>query len=167
MVSDIKVKALAFDFGGTLDSPFLHWVKVYLKIYNEQLGLSLTKETFWDSYVFAEREMERLNPVKATDTLLDVQNYKTRFQFDDLIRRGVVEDTEYNRNTLPAEAARRVTEFSTDYVRQAKPVLEKLKDKYTLFVVSNYYGNLKSVFENLILRFGNWPLSRRDLRQKK
>ena len=149
MVSDSKVKALAFDFGGTLDSPFLHWAQVYIKVYNEQLGLSLTRESFWDSYVFAEREMERLNPVKTTDTLLDVQTYKTRFQFDDLIRRGLVEDTEYNRNTLPAEAARLVTEFSTDYVKQAKPVLEKLKEKYILFVVSNYYGNLKAVLQSM------------------
>ena len=144
-----KVKALAFDFGGTLDSPFLHWAKIYLKIYGERLNLPLTKENFWDSYVYAEREMERLRPVGPADTMLQVQLHKTRFQFDDLIRRGILEDTDYNRNTLPAEAARLVTEFSTDYVRQARPVLEKLSEKYTLFVVSNYYGNLRSVLESL------------------
>lgn len=149
MVSESKVKALAFDFGGTLDSPFLHWAKVYLKVYNEQLGLSLTREDFWDSYVYAEREMERLHPVQPDDTLLDVQRYKTRFQFDDLRRRGVVEDTEYSRTALPAEAARRVTEFSTAYVLKAKSTLEKLAKRYTLFMVSNYYGNLKAVLRSM------------------
>ena len=30
MIHTEKVKALAFDFGGTLDSPFMHWMKIYL-----------------------------------------------------------------------------------------------------------------------------------------
>ena len=29
MIHTEKVKALAFDFGGTLDSPFMHWMKIY------------------------------------------------------------------------------------------------------------------------------------------
>ena len=33
MIHTEKVKALAFDFGGTLDSPFMHWMKIYLKLY--------------------------------------------------------------------------------------------------------------------------------------
>lgn len=149
MISMGRVKALAFDFGGTLDSPFLHWAKVYLKIYNEQLNLGLTRETFWDSYVHAEREMERLQPVKATDGLLEVQNYKTHFQFEDLIKRGIVPDSDYNRSQLPREAARLVTEFSTDYLMKAKPILERLAQKYRMIVVSNYYGNLKTVLESM------------------
>ena len=27
MIHTEKVKALAFDFGGTLDSPFMHWIR--------------------------------------------------------------------------------------------------------------------------------------------
>jgi len=149
MISMGKVKALAFDFGGTLDSPFLHWAKVYLKIYNEQLNLGLTRETFWDSYVHAEREMERLQPVKPTDGLLQVQTYKTQFQFEDLIKRGLVPNTEHNRLHLPKEAAKLITEFSTDYVIKAKPVLERLSKKYRMIVVSNYYGNLKTVLRSM------------------
>ena len=36
MIHTEKVKALAFDFGGTLDSPFMHWMKIYLKLYGEE-----------------------------------------------------------------------------------------------------------------------------------
>lgn len=39
MIHTEKVKALAFDFGGTLDSPFMHWMKIYLKLYGEELHL--------------------------------------------------------------------------------------------------------------------------------
>jgi len=51
MIHTEKVKALAFDFGGTLDSPFMHWMKIYLKLYGEELHLPLTGENFRDSYV--------------------------------------------------------------------------------------------------------------------
>lgn len=64
MIHTEKVKALAFDFGGTLDSPFMHWMKIYLKLYGEELHLSLTGENFRDSYVYAEQMMERLQLVK-------------------------------------------------------------------------------------------------------
>ena len=30
MIHTEKVKALAFDFGGTLDSPFMHWMKIVI-----------------------------------------------------------------------------------------------------------------------------------------
>ena len=66
MINKEKVKALAFDFGGTLDSPFMHWMQIYLQLYTTKLNLSLTVENFRDSYVFAEQMMERLQLVKPT-----------------------------------------------------------------------------------------------------
>ena len=82
MIHTEKVKALAFDFGGTLDSPFMHWMKIYLKLYGEELHLSLTGENFRDSYVYAEQMMERLQLVKPSHSLLETQSFKTRLQFD-------------------------------------------------------------------------------------
>ena len=149
MIHTEKVKALAFDFGGTLDSPFMHWMKIYLKLYGEGLHLPLTGENFRDSYVYAEQMMERLQLVKPSHSLLETQSFKTRLQFDDLIRRGILPDTQENREELPERAARLVTDFSSHYVILSKEVLEPLSKRYTLLLVSNYYGNLKKIVTDL------------------
>ena len=149
MIHTEKVKALASDFGGTLDSPFMHWMKIYLKLYGEELHLPLTGENFRDSYVYAEQMMERLQLVKPSHSLLETQSFKTRLQFDDLIRRGILPDTQENREELPERAARLVTDFSSRYVILSKEVLEPLSKRYTLLLVSNYYGNLKKIVTDL------------------
>ena len=53
MIDKDKIKAVAFDFGGTLDSPFLHWMDIYIHLYTTKLNLPLRKENFRDSYVYA------------------------------------------------------------------------------------------------------------------
>ena len=80
MIDKNGIKAIAFDFGGTLDAPFLHWSDIYLKLYTHELGLPLTKETFWDSYVYAERQMESVRPVSVDSTLYDTQCFKILYQ---------------------------------------------------------------------------------------
>ncbi len=149
MVNKEIIKAIAFDFGGTLDSPFLHWMDIYLSLYTDKLGLPLTRENFRDSYVHAERMMEKLQPVTPEHSLLETQQFKTRLQFDDLIDRGILADTPAHRNELPLQAARLVTEYSSAFVDAAKPVLQELSKRYTLLLVSNYYGNIRKIAADL------------------
>ena len=33
MIDKDKIKAVAFDFGGTLDSPFLHWIFFFIHLF--------------------------------------------------------------------------------------------------------------------------------------
>lgn len=158
------VKALAFDFGGTLDSPFLHWMDVYLQVYDAELHL-VNRESFRDSYVFAEREMERLNNVAPDTHLLDLQLMKTRLQVADLVRRGLIDEDaiaaalaavagkEENADAADASSAERlaryvatsVTNASALYTGRAASTLAKLSERYTLLLVSNYYGNIRQV----------------------
>jgi putative hydrolase of the HAD superfamily len=160
------VKALAFDFGGTLDSPFLHWMDVYLQVYDAELHL-VNRESFRDSYVFAEREMERLNNVAPDTHLLDLQLMKTRLQVADLIRRGLIDEDAIaaalaavagkvenadaaDADTSSAERLARyvatsVTNASALYTGRAASTLAKLSERYTLLLVSNYYGNIRQV----------------------
>lgn len=149
MINKEQVKAIAFDFGGTLDSPFLHWMDVYLQLYTGKLGLPLTRENFRDSYVHAERMMEQLQPVKPHHSLLETQQFKTRLQFNSLIERGVLADIPAHKEILPQEAARLVTEYSSSFVEQSKEILAELSKRYTLLLVSNYYGNIKQIATDL------------------
>lgn len=79
MIDKDKIKAVAFDFGGTLDSPFLHWMDIYIHLYTTKLNLPLTKENFRDSYVYAERMMEQLQLVKPEHSLLETQHLRPTY----------------------------------------------------------------------------------------
>ena len=160
MIDSKKIKAIAFDFGGTLDSPFMHWMDIYIRLYTEELHLNLTAERFRDSYIYAEQMMERMQLVQPFHTLLETQLFKTNLQFENLIERGILPDTPENRKQLPATAARLVTDFSTHYVELSKPVLAKLAQHYPLLLVSNYYGNLDKVVTDLGI--ASWFISLTD-----
>ncbi|MCR4765269.1 MAG: HAD family hydrolase [Bacteroidaceae bacterium] len=140
------IKALAFDFGGTIDSPFLHWMKVYLKIYTEQMQMPLTADNFRPSYIHAERELERLRLVQPTDGLLQTQRYKTRLHFEHLCQEGVL-PVGTPIEALAERAAVLVTDYSNSFVQANKPVLEQLAQQFPLLLVSNYYGNLRTQIE--------------------
>jgi putative hydrolase of the HAD superfamily len=139
------LKAIAFDFGGTLDTPFLHWMDVYLQVYAESLSLHLTRETFRPSYVYAEQQMEKLNLVKSTDTLFQTQRYKVELQFRHLAGQEQLPDyptDKEGQQKLFSRAAAAVTAYAVSYVEAAKPVLEQLSRRCILLLVSNYYGNV-------------------------
>ena len=114
MIDKDKIKAVAFDFGGTLDSPFLHWMDIYIHLYTTKLNLPLTKENFRDSYVYAERMMEQMQLVNPEHSLLETQAFKTDLQFKSLIESRVLPDTLENRQGLPIKAAHLVTHNTSD-----------------------------------------------------
>ena len=138
-----NIKAIAFDFGGTIDTPFLHWMQVYIQVYNSYLHLNLTSENFRNAYVYAEREMERLQCVKPTDGFLATQRYKTHLQFESLSQQGLVAITLVEK--LAEQAAQLVTTYAQNQVQANKSVLQQLAEHYPLMLVSNFYGNLRQV----------------------
>lgn len=149
MIDKNKIKAIAFDFGGTLDSPFLHWMDIYMNLYTTELHLPLTRENFRDSYVYGEQMMERLQLVNPSHSLLETQIFKAKLQFSHLIEKGVLPDSPANREELPLQAARLATEYSSAYVAASRSVLAELQKKYVLLLVSNYYGNVRKIAEDL------------------
>ncbi|MDR1004244.1 MAG: HAD family hydrolase [Prevotellaceae bacterium] len=144
-----KLKAIAFDFGGTLDSPFLHWMDIYLEIYGGQMGLPLTRENFRDAYVCAEQLMERLQLVQPSCSLYETQYFKVQLQFRQLLQHGILEIPVDEREAVFKRAAQLVTDYASGYVARSRPVLEVLHASYTLLLVSNYYGNIARIAADL------------------
>ena len=138
-----KIKAIAFDYGGTIDTPFLHWMQVYIQVYNSHLHLNLTSDNFREAYVHAEREMECLQCVKPTDGFLETQRYKTHLQFESLSQQGLVAKSLVE--DLAEQAAQSVTTYAQNQVQANRSVLQQLAEHYPLLLVSNFYGNLRQV----------------------
>ena len=149
MIDKKGIEAIAFDFGGTLDSPFKHWFTIYLEAYSKVLDTTVEKEQLLDAYIKTEQMLEREGLIASDFDLYQTQLTKTNLQVEFLVEEDILPIS--SPQECAEEVANYVTYYATKWAQKSKPVLEYLKSKYRLFVVSNYYGNLESVLEGLSL----------------
>lgn len=139
------IETLLFDFGGTLDANGIAWKERFCAHYRAE-GLEVTADTFESSFFAADDALVgSLAPMTDLSGTVDalVTNLET-----ELACRDAGPDTEIG-NAPDADRGRRVSsrflsDASTAFARN-RPVLEALKERYKLGVVSNFYGNLQGV----------------------
>ena len=61
------IKAMLFDYGGTLDSGACHWFYVLYEGFLNS-GVTLSEEDFRPAYVYAERALAKHCYINTTDT---------------------------------------------------------------------------------------------------
>jgi FMN phosphatase YigB (HAD superfamily) len=148
------VKALLFDFGGTLDGP-THWLDRFLAQYRAA-GIEISRS--------------ELDPAfdHATKTGYGATRVISRFRLTDLVRFLVGQQLEYLRASGPepmremiakAEGKQRhriVEQITASFVHEtttglaeSKSLLASLKDRFKLGVVSNFYGNLDAILDEV------------------
>ncbi len=149
MINKDNIKALAFDFGGTLDSPFLHWMDIYIKLYNDEFGLNLNHDNFRDIYITTERMLDNTRVIKSDFNLYNTQYCKASSHLDGFVNKGIIVEP---KNEWVSRAAQLITDYCVTYINQAIPVLDYLSKRYTLLLVSNYYGNLEYLISDIGLR---------------
>lgn len=141
------MNVLLFDFGGTIDTNGVHWSEKFWEIY-QRCEAGISKEEFEDAYRTAEPKMS-VGLIKPTDTLHRTLATQIRLQFAELAEKGVrVIDVDRD---LQARLTQECYEDVTRTIEQICPVLEFLQTKYRLGLVSNFYGNLHSVTEELAI----------------
>lgn len=140
----IHIKAILLDYGGTIDTNGMHWSEVIYEGY-KQTKADVQKEDFRKAYVFAEQYMEK-NPtvVKPEDTFKETLLTKIKLQSDYYIQHNLPYDISRNIE----EIAEYCYQVAKSTVGKAAETLEKLKEKYPLVLVSNFYGNLQSVIKD-------------------
>lgn len=136
------IQALIFDYGGTLDSRGTHW-SIIIRDGWAHAGVLSDDATFRQAYVEAEREMARHPHVRPSDTFLDMMRTKINLELQWLAEQGKFNPTEIADKSETAakycyEAARRCTSESAR-------TLGALASRYPMVLVSNFYGNIKSV----------------------
>lgn len=130
--------AVLFDFGGTLDGA-LPWKERMFRLCRAE-GVEVTQERF-DPLFYG-----------ADDAL--VSKIPDALSLDETLRRlvthlGAALDL---RDALVERIARRFVDDTTRCVRDNIPLLSELARRYHLGIVSNFYGNLPRVCEDLGLR---------------
>jgi len=130
----MMLRALCFDYGGTLDGPGSHWLPRFARLYAEQ-GLELPFERLRDAFDHATRG----GYADARVARMDLHGLAVFHVGRQLERLGVDE---------PGLAARVVERF-VDEARAAladsRAVLDRLRHRFRLGVISNFYGNVERI----------------------
>lgn len=135
-----KTKGYIFDYGGTLDTGGCHWGRRIWHAY-EACRVPVGEALFRDAYVYAERELGR-NPIIQPDyTFRKTLDVKLRIEM------------EYIASQLPGFDASQWHDAVLDTLYAAtreetarsRRVLEVLKGRHPMVLVSNFYGNIATV----------------------
>lgn len=139
------IKGIIFDYGGTLDTGGRHWSEVIREGW-EKAGVVADNALFWEAYVYAEKELERVRHILPEHDFQDVMNIKLQIELGYLAQNG---------HFPPAQVASKAEEIASychgvaeENIKKAQPVLASLSQKYPMVVVSNFYGNLKTVLKS-------------------
>lgn len=130
----MRLRAVLFDFGGTLDGPASHWLDRFLALYRDA-GVDLSFERFRPAFDAATRAAYA-NPAVAGMDLRATVTFHTRHQVAHL-------------GPAAAAVADRIADAFLDRAAAAlaasRSVLELLRPHVALGVVSNFYGNVDRV----------------------
>ncbi len=165
----MKYKALIFDYGGTIDSPGIHWSQLLLSAY-QQHHIPVTPEQFREAYVHVERTLGRYDIIQPNFTFRKTLAVKLQRQMEYLSHfenstaspnpsegRGGVNGL-LVRSPLPSEGLGEAVGIldslytaTQQLTRHNRTILEQLREHYPLVLVSNFYGNLNTVLREFHL----------------
>jgi putative hydrolase of the HAD superfamily len=129
------MKAVLFDFGGTIDTDGVHWSEKFWEHY-EQFGVEVTKKAFEEAFVQSE-SMILDYPDLPKATFYKTLHKQVTLQFAILKLE--------NESALLKKVIDACYEDVRGAIARARKVLDALQPAFALGVVSNFYGNLEVV----------------------
>lgn len=141
----MNIKGIIFDYGGTLDTPGIHWKDVLKDAWSKS-GVAANDALFQEAYVFGEQELERTTRILPHHDFSDLMLVKVKLQLEYLAENGHFPPAQID--TKSQEIAQYCYNVAKENTGKATEILEKLSQHYPLALVSNFYGNLKSVVKD-------------------
>ncbi len=145
-----KLRAILFDFGGTLDLAS-HWLDRFLGCYRSA-GLELHREEFDRAFTDATRlgyaqpaSLEGLGLAGLTGFLVGKQLECLRMEGPRRVRESLEQMGREGRARLAERIVADFVEQTSAGLKHSRRLLEELKPRFKLGVVSNFYGNLETV----------------------
>ncbi len=137
------IETLLFDFGGTLDADGVAWKERFHALYRAE-GLDIAANAFAPIFFAADDPL--VGSLSSTAGLSETVTALATNLEAELTRRDAGEDvgTASEQNRGQRVASRFLFEASAAFTRN-RPILEALKARYRLGIVSNFYGNLEAV----------------------
>jgi len=125
-----KIKSVLFDFGGTLDSDGINWKERFYPLYR-LAGLSWSFKEF-EKYFFASDDF-------LTDKKLKSESYSETLLLQVSL---VLKSGGRFKKAFAEQIAGSFVRESLQTIKRNCKLLERLKGRYSLGIVSNFYGNL-------------------------
>lgn len=142
-----EIKAIIFDYGGTLDTGGVHWAYVLWDGFRHA-GIPVGEDGFRQAYVFAERRLAAERIILPADNFRQLLLKKTNIETRRLVDTGFWRADETERKAKAAAAADYCYLFAKRTVNESKLTLNALRKRYPLVLVTNFYGNMCSVLKD-------------------
>ena len=136
-----SAKSLLFDYGGTIDTNGVHWGEVLWETYCLYTN-ELTRTIFRHAYVQVEQKLGSQSLILPTHTFRETLRIKVKLQLEIL---GMESSGLLNQVTETCYENTRLC------IQRASGVLEQLKEQYPMYLVSNFYGNLRTILREFDL----------------
>lgn len=146
MLDTSKIKGIIFDYGGTIDSNGKHWAEVLWDAYADN-KVPVSKEQYREAYVYAERYLATHPVIEAGDNFFVLLRKKIDLHVNYLINKGFLHENDKTKDYSLAISTQCYT-FVKGLIEKEKPLLEVLKGRYPMVLVSNFYGNVQSVLSD-------------------
>lgn len=151
----MEFKGIIFDYGGTLDTGGCHWGKMIWHAY-ERNNVPVSEGIFRETYVFAERKLGANFIIQPDYSFYKTLEIKLTLEFEYLSTKGFLSATGFNLVSMKNAVLTDLYENVRKHTAHSREVLLKLKGKYPLVLVSNFYGNISVVlnefgFDNLFV----------------
>ncbi|MBQ7421815.1 MAG: HAD family hydrolase [Prevotella sp.] len=138
------IKAVIFDYGGTLDTNGRHWAAVLWEAYRHAC-FPMTEEQFREAYVFGERALAKAPIVKPGDDFYHLLLKKVEQEIAWLEFRGTLRISALQQQAFIYDIANYCNDYVKRNIEQTRTVLDALHGKYPFVLVSNFYGNIGTV----------------------
>ena len=142
-----EIKGYLLDYGGTLDTAGCHWGKFIWHGY-ERCHVGVAWDDFREAYVHTERALGQGGIILPTMTFRETLATKIGMQIARLREREALSSDSDTR----ALEERLLLDLYGEVLRQMeanRPVLAQLAARVPLALVSNFYGNLPAVVEEM------------------
>jgi len=133
----VAIRALTFDYGGTLDGEASHWLDRFIELYREA-GQELPFERIKEAFYHAD-DLSYADPRIAKTGLRELMDFHVGVQLDVL---GIADP---GLRTMLVDRFVTLSQSALDHSRE---VLKRLAERYRLGVISNFYGNVGRILED-------------------
>ncbi|MCD8282504.1 MAG: HAD family hydrolase [Prevotella sp.] len=139
------IKGVIFDYGGTIDTNGRHWAEVLWGEY-KAAQVPVDKDSFRAAYVYGERSLATHSYIKPHHNFYDMLCIKVGLQTDYLSEHHMPAAGERQLHAYRQRIAENSYRYVFDVLQTTRPVLEELiRRRYKLVLVSNFYGNIRTV----------------------
>ena len=147
-----NIKAIIFDYGGTLDTGARHWANVLWEGFC-QASVPVSEAQFREVYVFAERALAKSPIICPEDNFHTLLLKKVNIETEELVRQNYWSPSETERKSAVKAIADYCNNYAVKTLETSREVLEKLKRQYKLVLVSNFYGNMETILKDFKLEY--------------